>query len=168
MESRVLEVNPRALVVRTSAFFGPWDEANFVTRTLRALALGNTVRAGGDAIVSPTYVPDLVHAALDLLIDHEHGLWHLANEGATTWAELGRSAARHAGIDTGRIEACATSDLGLAARRPLYSALRSVRGWIMPPLEDALARFVRDAEGPGLSRARGTIGRELVKRPALG
>ena len=154
MESRVLEVNPRALVVRTSALFGPWDEANFVTRTLRALARGDTVRAADDAIVSPTYVPDLVHAALDLLIDHEHGLWHLASEGATTWAELGRSAARRAGIDAGRIEACATSDLGLAARRPLYSALRSVRGWIMPPLEDALARFVRDAEGPGLSRAR--------------
>ena len=31
-------------------------------------------------MVSPTYVPDLVHASLDLLIDGEHGLWHLANE----------------------------------------------------------------------------------------
>ena len=37
-ERRVLALNPSALVVRTSAFFGPSDEANFVTRALSALA----------------------------------------------------------------------------------------------------------------------------------
>ena len=39
-----------------------------------------------DVVISPTYVPDLTHAALDLLIDGEGGLWHLANQGAVSWA----------------------------------------------------------------------------------
>src|SRR5256885_10419504 len=84
-EKKVLEILPSALVIRTSAFFGPWDEYNFVTIALRTLALGQSFRAAADAIVSPTYVPDLAHAALDLLIDGEQGIWHLANSGETSW-----------------------------------------------------------------------------------
>jgi dTDP-4-dehydrorhamnose reductase len=98
-ERRVLVINPQALIIRTSAFFGPWDEHNFLTVALRELAQGRMVRAAEDWIVSPTYVPDLVHATLDLMVDEEHGLWHLANAGATSWADFARSAARQAGID---------------------------------------------------------------------
>ncbi len=61
-EQRVLDHHPGALVVRTSAFFGPWDEHNFVTCSLRTLARGEEVRVPAELIVSPTYVPDLVHA----------------------------------------------------------------------------------------------------------
>ena len=84
-ERRVLALDPAALVVRTSAFFGPSDRANFVTRVLDTLERGETVRAASDAIVSPTYVPDLVNRALDLLIDGAAGVWHLANAGALSW-----------------------------------------------------------------------------------
>jgi dTDP-4-dehydrorhamnose reductase len=44
-EQVVRAVHPRALVVRTSAFFGPWDEANFLTRALRTLRTGGEVAA---------------------------------------------------------------------------------------------------------------------------
>ncbi|MGN6109308.1 MAG: SDR family oxidoreductase, partial [Kofleriaceae bacterium] len=67
-EHRVLDAHPRSLVIRTSAFFGPWDTRNFVTRALRELAAGREVRAASDMVVSPTYVPDLANAALDLAI----------------------------------------------------------------------------------------------------
>jgi dTDP-4-dehydrorhamnose reductase len=39
-EKRVLEAYPDALVARTSAFFGPWDEYNFVIAALRTVARG--------------------------------------------------------------------------------------------------------------------------------
>jgi dTDP-4-dehydrorhamnose reductase len=42
---------------------------------------------------TPTYVPDLVTAPLDLLIDGERGLWNLANEGATSWFDFACEAA---------------------------------------------------------------------------
>jgi dTDP-4-dehydrorhamnose reductase len=144
-EAGVLDAHPAAMVVRTSAFFGPWDAHNFVTTALQALDAGRPVRAADDAVVSPTYVPDLVHACLDLLVDGEHGLWHLANAGACTWAALARRAAEIAGLDPGGVEGCATSELDLAAPRPLYSALGSERAWLMPSVDDALSRYVREA-----------------------
>jgi dTDP-4-dehydrorhamnose reductase len=140
-EQVVLATMPTALVVRTSAFFGPWDASNFVTVALRTLQEGQTFLAAEDAVVSPTYVPDLVHAALDLLVDGEHGLWHLANAGNTTWAALARQAADRAGLPVDRVQACPTAALHLPARRPLFSALGSERGLILPTLDDALERY---------------------------
>jgi dTDP-4-dehydrorhamnose reductase len=148
MEARVLNRLPSSLVIRTSAFFGPWDEHNFVTIALRALAARRVFVASSDATVSPTYVPDLVHASLDLLIDGERGIWHLANPGAVTWAELARLAANLAALDASLIEARPTVDLGFTAPRPLYSALGSERGWLLPPLENALSRYLRERELP--------------------
>jgi dTDP-4-dehydrorhamnose reductase len=143
-ERRVLAVLPDALVVRTSAFFGPWDEHNFVTLTLRALARGEAVVAADDARVSPTYVPELVQRCLDLLIDGEHGLWHVANEGDLTWADLARLAAEAAGAEPSGVRPCATEELGLAAARPLYSVLGSRLGGILEPVERALERYVEE------------------------
>ena len=140
-EARVLARHPGALVIRTSAFFGPWDAFNVVTRSLQALAASTPVLLPGDQVVSPTYVPDLVDATLDLLLDGESGLWHLANEGAVSWAELVVRAAQLTGLDPTLVEARATSELGLGAPRPAYAVLASERGWIMPPLEHALARY---------------------------
>jgi dTDP-4-dehydrorhamnose reductase len=148
-EREVLRRLPDALVIRTSAFFGPWDEHNFVTIALRTLAAGRPLRAACDSIVSPTYVPDLVHATLDLLVDGEAGLWHLANQGAVTWADLGRQGAVLAGLDAGLVEDCATADLGFTACRPPYSALGSERGALMPTLEQSLRRYVRERDDPG-------------------
>lgn len=145
-EERVLEAHPEALVVRTSAFFGPWDEHNFVTLALRALSAGERFAAASDSSVSPTYVPDLVNACLDLLIDGERGLWHLSNRGAVSWAELARISARLRGLDETLIDDRPTSSLSLAAARPANSALASRRGALLPPLEDALARYLRECE----------------------
>lgn len=143
MERRVLAEHPGALVVRTAAFFGPWDEWNFVTLALRSLAAGLPFEAAGDLVVSPTYVPDLVHALLDLVIDGERGIWHVVNRGAVTWAELARRAACMAGVDGSLVHECPHTELGLVAARPPYAALDSTRGALMPPLDDALARYVR-------------------------
>jgi dTDP-4-dehydrorhamnose reductase len=155
MEARVLRALPEALVVRTSAFFGPWDAHNFVTQALRALCAGGSFDAADDVVVSPTYVVDLVHATLDLLIDGERGVWHLANRGALTWAELARLAAARAEAPADGVRACATRELSLAAPRPRYSALGSERGPLLPTVDDALGRYLRhralaDADGaPG-------------------
>src|SRR5205085_4596445 len=51
-ERRVLDALPAALVVRTSAFFGPWDEYNFVAVALRALSAGRLFPAAEDAQIS--------------------------------------------------------------------------------------------------------------------
>src|SRR5690606_27804021 len=83
-EKKVLEMLPQSLVIRTSAFFGPWDQYNFVHAVLRTLERNEAFEASTD-IISPTYVPHLVNASLDLLIDEEAGIWHLSNSDALSW-----------------------------------------------------------------------------------
>jgi dTDP-4-dehydrorhamnose reductase len=141
-ERRVLEAFPEALVVRTSAFFGPWDDYNFITLALKSLMEGRPFPVSTDITVSPTYVPDLVHACLDLLIDRTAGIWHLTNGHPLTWAELALMAAEKAGIESTRLEARASNELGYVAVRPAYSALSSERGVILPKLDEALDRYL--------------------------
>ena len=145
-ERRVLEADPQALVIRTSSFFGPWDRHNFVTQALNALRSGQPFTASNDLVVSPTYVPDLVNATLDLMIDRERGIWHLTNGEAVTWAELARKACDVAGVDASRLVERPATESGYVAVRPNYSALGSERGLLLPSLDDALARYIRALE----------------------
>ena len=111
---------------------------------LDRLATGATVRASADAIVSPTYVPDLVDRSLDLLIDGAAGIHHVANRAALTWFELARIAATVAGLNPNAVEGCQGPVSRAPAVRRSYRALGSERGPMLPPLEESLARYVRD------------------------
>ncbi|CUI08018.1 dTDP-4-dehydrorhamnose reductase [Janthinobacterium sp. CG23_2] len=142
-ERTVLDLHPAALVVRTSSFFGPWDSYNFLTRALSSLESGAPFAAAADITVTPTYVPDLVHACLDLLIDKERGVWHLTNGHALTWVDLASMAARQAGVDTSRLEAQSSADCRYIAARPAYSALHTERGILLPGLDSAIGRFLQ-------------------------
>ena len=154
-ERLVAQAGGRALVVRTAAFFSPYDEHNFAMHVERTLRGGGTVRASGAHVVTPTYVPDLVNACLDLVIDDETGLWHLANTTPVSWLEFGRLVAEATGLDPARVEPARPDELGWRARRPVNAALRSERGKLLPPLAHALARFAasrrRHLEGSGRS-----------------
>jgi len=145
-EGQVLAAHPEALVIRSSAFFGPWDEVNFVTSVLSAISRKRKFLAADDITVSPTYIPDLVNTTLDLLIDGEQGIWHLANSGATTWAQLARQVAERAGYDPDIIGCCANAFLGLAATRPHFSALSSERANLMRPIEEALGAYFEERQ----------------------
>lgn len=154
-EKRVLDRHSGALVIRTSAFFGPWDEHNFITVAMRALRQGRSFLAPDDLTVSPTYVPDLVNTSLDLLIDDEFGIWHLSNAGEVTWASLVSRAAELARIDASAVRPCSSAELCFAARRPVYSALASSRSSLMPSLDDALHRYSNQCESDVGDAGRG-------------
>jgi dTDP-4-dehydrorhamnose reductase len=143
-ESALLSLRDQPLIIRASAFFGPWDAYNFLANSLSTIANGAPVEAADDLIVSPTYVPDLVNATLDLLIDDVRGIWHLANTGETSWAQFARRAAESAGLDAGLIVGRPASKLGYSAPRPRYCALTSARGSLMPSLDDAIARYTSE------------------------
>ena len=140
-ERMVLDKFKSALIIRTSAFFGPWDSYNFAYYVLDCLENNKQLNVVDDIFISPTYVPDLVQATLDLLIDEESGIWHLANNGIVSWAEFAKTIANIAGIVTNKIEAKTSRDMNWIAPRPLYSALDSKKGDLMPCLDNALERF---------------------------
>jgi dTDP-4-dehydrorhamnose reductase len=142
-EKAILENNRKALVIRTSSFFGPWDGYNFVYKTLCALKEGRLVEAASDVYMSPTYVPDLVHRCLDLLLDGEEGIFHLANDGVESWKGLAERFALLAGYDTDLIRGRSLQQIKWKAKRPHNSALKTEKGVLLPPLEHALERYLQ-------------------------
>lgn len=140
-EHEVLNKNRDALIIRTSSFFGPWDQYNFVFETLRSLQERRTLRIAEDVFISPTYVPDLVDRTIDLMIDDESGIWHLTNYGTVSWFDLAKEVTARAGFNPALLVPSTVADLGLQAERPLFSALKSSRGILMPTLDHALDSF---------------------------
>jgi dTDP-4-dehydrorhamnose reductase len=152
-EVRVLTHMPEALVVRTSAFFGPWDEWNFLTIALRELASGREFHALHDVTVSPTYVPELVDATLDLLIDGERGVWHLASAGALSWLDFARLGAGRAGLDASRLVPQSLDEARLPAARPRWSVLGTARGVLLGEVENAICHYLGTRGAPAPTAA---------------
>jgi dTDP-4-dehydrorhamnose reductase len=82
-----------------------------------------------------------VQGSLDLLVDGEQGVWHLANEGEISWYALACLAAETAGLRPERVRPGTPQELGWVAPRPKYSALGSERGHLLPRLESAVERY---------------------------
>jgi dTDP-4-dehydrorhamnose reductase len=140
-EKQVLHANPSALMIRTSAFFGPWDQFNFIHWVENSLNNKQPISVANDVYISPTYVPDLVNTSLDLMIDDEQGIWHLANEGIITWSDLAFKTAIKFGADTSYIKSISVEEMDLPAKRPKYSVLGSEKGVLLPTLDHALSRY---------------------------
>jgi dTDP-4-dehydrorhamnose reductase len=85
--------------------------------------------------VSPTYVPDLCHATLDLLIDGARGIWHLANPGRISWYDFARRVAEGSGYDPALVEAT-------PAHEPSLTALDSLHGALLRPFDHALDEYL--------------------------
>ena len=140
-EKVVQKTNPGSLIIRTSAFFGPWDQYNFVHTILNSLQDERSLSVVKDVIISPTYVPDLANTALDLFIDEEQGIWHLSNDGMLSWADFACAVADRAGYKKNNLLFKKLDEMGWKAQRPLNSALKSERGVRLPVLDNALERF---------------------------
>jgi dTDP-4-dehydrorhamnose reductase len=136
-ERRILAMGGQALVVRTAAFFSPDDSYNFAAMVIRALGGGRALPAADDRIITPTYVPHLCQAVLDLMIDGETGLWHLSNGEA----QFGVLIADAAGLDSRMVRPVPADELGWIAERPRQAALHSQRGQRLPSLSKAMEHY---------------------------
>lgn len=143
-EKKVLNINPLTLLIRTSAFFGPWDQYNFAFHILNTLQEKRTCAVATDVAISPTYVPDLVHAALDIFIDEEKGVWHMSNKGTLTWADFACEIAERGGYEKKFLVIKKAAEMNWKAQRPMYSPLQSIKGIELPSFDDALHRYFKD------------------------
>lgn len=141
-DRQVLTLHPGALVARSAAWFCAWDPGDRLSRDLARVRGGAPCEADAVQWVSPTFVRDLATATLDLLVDGERGVWHLANRGEVTWLRLLRRVAERCGLDAGEVREAVG-----AARSLRHRTLASERGQVMPTLADALERFVVDLDG---------------------
>ena len=142
-EVLVQKEHPSSLIIRTSAFFGPWDEYNFVHYVRKALSCYETITVAKDIYISPTYVPHLVNTSLDILIDKENGIWHLANKGSLSWAEFAFLVADKFDLNKSLINAVSADKMNYIARRPFNTVLGSERGHLLPSFESAMDEYLK-------------------------
>ncbi|HET9691027.1 MAG TPA: dTDP-4-dehydrorhamnose reductase [Acidimicrobiales bacterium] len=146
-EREVLTVAPGATVVRTSWVCGPHGH-NMVKTALRLADAGGPMRFVDDQHGCPTFTADLAAAVVALGVDRRPGLFHVTNQGPTTWYRFVCDVLAAAGRDPGVVTPITTADYPLPAPRPANSVLdnAALRLSDLPLLADhhePLARTVR-------------------------
>ncbi|MDQ6861837.1 MAG: sugar nucleotide-binding protein [Verrucomicrobiota bacterium] len=136
-----LTLCPKALLVRPGKLLAPFSETSPLVQILRQIARGEQVRVANDVRQSVSFLPEVITVALDMLIDAETGVWHVANTGIVTPFELVRSAAQLLQLDSSLVEGVPEWTLRRPAPRARNRALLSERAQFLAPLSDALARY---------------------------
>lgn len=134
------------LVIRTAAFFSPFDPYNFAHHLVETVKRKGLFLASADHQISPTYVPHLANHVLDLVIDRAKGLWHVTNGETLSWFDFAREISTVCGLDKSRIAAASVEELGWVAPRPKQSGLRSNHGQTLAPLARGIERFAAMAQ----------------------
>lgn len=154
------ELDPGATVVRTSWVCGAHG-ANMVRTVLRLAAGDGPLRFVDDQQGSPTFTADLAGKLAFFATARLPGTFHVTNTGVTSWFGLAQAVLEASGLDPGRVEPIATSDLDppRPAPRPANSALdnaalRLMGVPLLPAWRDALDRLLAE------------VGTEWSPRPA--
>lgn len=154
-EARVLAASPRHLVVRTSWLVSPFGQ-NFVKTMLGLAAEREEISVVDDQHGCPTSTLDLVDSLLALaartIEEETAGIWHLAGQGAASWATLAQcimEASLANGGPFATIRAVTSADFPTPAKRPRNSVLDCGKA--------------RDKLGIELPNWRGSIG-AIVER----
>ena len=138
-ERGIMACCPTALIVRTGNLFGMPADKDPMVRTLNgAVEPGLGAFWSENRLVTPTFMPDLAHACLDLIIDRASGIVHLTHETVTTWPRALRQVADLAGLDS---DALVTGDDDPDGPAPTCGALVSERCHLLPSLESAFQRY---------------------------
>jgi dTDP-4-dehydrorhamnose reductase len=96
-----------------------------VKTVLRLAGEFDRLRFVDDQHGSPTVAADLAKSVVDLSLGRHPGVFHVTNQGATTWYEFARTVFVAAGLDPSRIEPISTAELTppRPAPRPANSVL---------------------------------------------
>jgi dTDP-4-dehydrorhamnose reductase len=144
---------PAAAVVRTSWVCGRHG-ANMVKTILRLAAGVEVLRFVDDQRGCPTFTDDLAQMIYRLAVERRPGLFHVTNQGETTWFRFARDVLAAAGMDPSRVEPISTADLDppRPAPRPANSvldnaALRQSGIPLLPDHHEALERTVKALVG---------------------
>ncbi len=128
-EVAVLSASPAHSVVRTSWLIGPFGR-NFAKTMLRLAADRDAINVVADQRGCPTSTLDLADALIAFaghaVAGRAGGIWHLAGQGAASWADLAEEifgvSADHGG-PAARVKRIATIDYPTPAQRPANSVL---------------------------------------------
>jgi dTDP-4-dehydrorhamnose reductase len=151
---RIVRRLGRHLVVRTQAVFAPGAPC-FPESVVAAAEEGRPIRAAEDAETGVAFAPDLARAIRLLVERGARGLFHVANRGAVTWADLARAVLDATGHGETPVLRVAFDALpARPAPRPRRTVLSPARyeaavGEAMPSWRHAVRRFASACRAPG-------------------
>lgn len=143
------ECREGSTIVRTSWLCGA-QAPNIVATVLRMAREHAPLRFVDDQRGCPTFTADLARTIRQLVLDRRPGIFHVTNQGDTTWYGFARAILEETGQDPDRVEPITAAEVRpvRAARRPAYSvladtALRLSGLPVLPAWRDSLRSLVR-------------------------
>ncbi len=133
-------------IIRTSWLFGKHGK-NFVDTMLKlgleSLKTGKELKVVDDQHGKPTYAADLAQEVKWLVESHEYpsGIYHITNEGETSWYQFARVIFELANMPVTVIP-CTSSEFPRPAQRPQYAALINTKLPPLRPWKEALSSYL--------------------------
>ena len=146
------EIGADGLIVRTSWLVGRHG-ANMVKTVLGLMAGDGPLRFVADQRGSPTVAHDLARTLVSLSLERRRGLFHVTNQGTTSWFGFACTVVEAAGGDATRVEPITTDELVPA--RPAPRPQNSV-------LDNTALRLSGMALLPDWRRSVGALVQELI------
>lgn len=134
-EEAIQTSSARYVILRTSRIVSPWGQ-NFAKTMLRLAEQRGSLRVVSDQYGSVTSADDLaetIFKTISCALDDdaaETGIFHFANSGFASWADLAREIFRLSRLRGGpfaHVENIASADYAAPALRPIYSVLDTER-----------------------------------------
>jgi dTDP-4-dehydrorhamnose reductase len=148
-EQEVLSLLPGSAVVRTSGVCGRYG-SNILKTVLRLAASPGPLRFVDDQRGCPTFADELAAMLVQLAISRMPGIFHVTNQGPTSWYGFARDVLAAAGQSPERVEPITTGDLNppRPAPRPANwvldnAALRLLGIPLLPDYHEPLERTVK-------------------------
>ncbi len=140
------------LITRTCGLYssregGPVRGQNFADTMLVLSRSSDSIRVVNDQQCTPSFVPHVARGILELMGKEAHGIYHVVNEGSTSWHGFACELFNQANISL-RPEGISTDDYPLAARRPQYSVLEAKKfgssvGHLLPHWKNGISAYLK-------------------------
>lgn len=121
-------MRPTDAVIRVSSVCGKFGKKNILKTILRVAKESSELSFVDDQFSSPTFADDASWRILELATNNSTGIWHVTNQGATSWYDFAKNVINFAGIDVPiKPIKSVTVQNQRPARRPLNSVLQNKR-----------------------------------------
>ena len=149
MEKRVMDANPKNLVIRTVGVIGKEEkQKNFGYQVLGAQKIGRTIYVPLDQEMNPVLSDDLATVSIKLVEMGASGIHHVAGNVCKSKFELATDIVKAAHGKTGYIVGKMTEDMEQKALRPLNGCLDveglTALGLKVPDYNYMIMRFLSD------------------------
>lgn len=133
-EKIVMSTLPDALIIRTGWLFGSKKFKNkFINSIVHLLQKNKELFVTHDRYGSPTYIPDLLKAVKNLILQEKTGTYHIINTGIASYFDISKEARKIGKFNTNlkkvRAEDIENSKVKRSKNESLTSTKMKLRSW---------------------------------------